>query len=271
MKARGKRRTAGFSLVELMTALAIFMIISGVAFTLLASSMKNYQSESDMLSTQQEARFGLDQMIRDISNAGYPPKSIFSTLPPQRYLYTEARVAWSPNYPTTPCQMEVDCLSPGDFDIMVEGKTDTLHTSQSHVKWIRYKLVGNTLMRGEVDKDFSNDPLTTSGAAGTLVPYVQNVVNNASAADIAGYQAAYPGAFPAGTAIPIFTYQCDGLPTSSVPLAPVACKSGTSLNTPDHIRTVGITLIVATPFPDARTGLPRLVEMQGRARIISPQ
>ncbi|HUE54403.1 MAG TPA: prepilin-type N-terminal cleavage/methylation domain-containing protein, partial [Candidatus Udaeobacter sp.] len=68
-----KARQAGFTLVELLTALAIFLIICGAAFTLLASSQQRYRTEAQVLTSFQEARLGLDQIVRDVNDAGFPP------------------------------------------------------------------------------------------------------------------------------------------------------------------------------------------------------
>jgi hypothetical protein len=54
------------------------------------------------------------------------------------------------------------------------------------------------------------------------------------------------------------------LPTAACPLA------ATVDNSPNNIRDVAITLIVAAPLPDATTGRPRLVQLNGRGRRINP-
>ena len=65
---------AGFTLIELLTALGIFLLLTGAAFTLLSSSQQRYQTDSQVLTSFQEARLGLDQMVRDIDDAGYPAR-----------------------------------------------------------------------------------------------------------------------------------------------------------------------------------------------------
>jgi len=67
----------GFTLVELLVALGIFLVITGAAFALLGSSQQRYQTESQVLNSFQEARLGLDQMVRDINDAGFPPPTFF--------------------------------------------------------------------------------------------------------------------------------------------------------------------------------------------------
>jgi hypothetical protein len=94
---------------------------------------------------------------------------------------------------------------------------------------------------------------------------VQNVVNT----KVAPYQAAYPGIFPGGAAVPIFSYTCDNSYPPPAP-ATVPCSGPGADNSPANIRDVIITLIVAAPMPDATTGQPRLVMLNGRGRRINP-
>jgi len=249
----------GFTLVELLTAMAIFLLICGVAFTLLGSSQKRYQTESQVLNSFQEARLGLDQMVRDVNDAGYPPPSFAGTDPT---VFTSSPFAWSPGYtaPTT-CAIGSSCITPGDFDIIIETNP-TPQVANSPVQWIRYQLQGTTLMRGAAQKQAGHDPAVDS--ATFFAPLVQNVVNNSSATQIAQYQAAYPGMFPGGNPVPIFSYTCD---TGNIPQP---CPLAGPNNSPANIRDVVVTLIVAAPLPDATTGKARLVQLVGRGRRVNP-
>src|SRR5207302_9747774 len=112
----------GFTLIELITALGIFFLVCAAAFTLLASSQQRYQTESQVLNSFQEARLALDQMVRDINDAGFPPPS-FANLDPTKV--TSAPFGWSPGYTVpTPCQIGTagggTCFTPDDFDIIIE-------------------------------------------------------------------------------------------------------------------------------------------------------
>ena len=108
----------------------------------------------------------------------------------------------------------------------------------------------------------------TVETADKLAPLVQNVVNNSSPAQIAQYQAIYPGMFPSGNPVPIFSYTCDK--TSGSVTQIVSCPLAGADNIPANIRDVTVTLIVASPLPDATTGQPRLVQLVGRGRRINP-
>lgn len=286
------RRQDGFTLLELLVALGIFLLITGAAFALLTSSQQRYQTDSQLLTSFQEARLGMDQMVRDINDAGFPPSSFLISGQPNQV--TSFPFSWSvaAGYNTTttsahPCQIGTagggTCTTstsgdsaPGDFDIIIETAPNL--PTDSNVYWIRYQLQGTTLMRGSAQKSSGVDPDAAFGSASPMVPFVENVVNNACPSQLPNCQTAYPAVFPGSTAtnpvaIPIFSYICDepSLSQSSpLPTAPCAPLGLSSDNSPANIRDVLITLIVASPVPDATTGVPRLVELSGRGRRVNP-
>jgi type II secretory pathway component PulJ len=266
MKARGAGES-GFSLLELMTATGIFLVVCGAAFGLLMACQKAYSTQSQALSAFQEARLGLDQIVRDLNIAGYPSPGQFSDAPTDHSTFAETPVAWSLGYTPgsafNPCLIG-NCVTPSDMDLIIETNVDPLNDKTKaapDVEWVRYQLVGTTLMRGIAQKSNGADPDGTT--APTLVPFVQNVMNNASAAQIAQYQAIYPSMFPGGQPFPIFTYYC-GAPGG------LKCKDVGGNNAPANIRDVEVTLIVASAQVDATTGQPKLVMLNGRAHVMNP-
>lgn len=253
-----KSSQSGFTLIELMVALGIFLLVCGAAFTLLGSSQQRYKTESQVLTSFQEARLALDQIVRDVNDAGFPPPIYAGT---DSTIYAKSPFAWSPGYPGTPCQIGTGgggtCTtsiagntSPGDFDLIIE--TNPSPPTYPKVQWIRYQLQGTTLLRGAADKVYGDNPDTDTGAQ--LVPFVQNVVNVTSP--------------PGGVPIAIFSYICD---TPTVPQYPAPlCPSAGADNSPANIRDVTVTLIVSTPTPDATTGARRIVRLTGRGRRVNP-
>jgi prepilin-type N-terminal cleavage/methylation domain-containing protein len=259
---RNKGNQAGFTLLEMMVGAAIFLVVSGAVMALLNVSQKRYKTDTQVLSAFQGARLAIDQMSRDINDAGYPPSSQFANPLTPTSKYAQTPYAWSPGYLTaTSCAIGT-CTTPGNFDLIIETDVD----NSGNVSWVRYQLVNTTLYRGVVVKTVGVDANLATSAPGVMAPYVTNVMNNASAAQIASLNVDYPGLFPGGTAVPIFTYYCDLPNNTGVAL----CTGAGANNTPNNIREVGITLIVRSKGVDEQSGDIRAVTLNGMARRINP-
>jgi len=256
------RGQAGFTLLELLIAMAVFLVVCGAMFGLLELSQKNYGRETQLSGSFQEARLATDQIVRDFDQSGYPALGLFSNTPGNPSTYAFSPVAWSPNYPATPCITGTGgggtCSTPGDFDLIVETSVG------NGVNWIRYQLVGSTLYRAVVPKSGGTDPAAATSAPGVMVPFLVNVMNNPSAGDLAEITATYPTMFPGGQPVPIFQYSCDtGTGT-------IACPNAGTSNAPANIRDVDVTLIVRTPSRDLQTQRWKLVELNGRGHRLNP-
>jgi prepilin-type N-terminal cleavage/methylation domain-containing protein len=255
-------RARGFSLLELLVATVIFLVILGAVFDALILAQQRYQSEAQYLASFQSARVGIDQIARDVHSAGYPPADAFASAAvaaaPQ---LVAVPFAWDPGYPFAACATGSTCVSPGPYDLIVETNPDP--QAGAGVQWIRYELAGTTLYRGVAAKTVGANPATATAA--NLVAYVENVMNNPSAAQMAAIRQAYPGMFPGNAPVPLFSYTCD------TPNGPAACPSAAPPdNAPAYIRNVNVTLIVMAPSPDPRTGQPRLATLTGQFRRLNP-
>jgi prepilin-type N-terminal cleavage/methylation domain-containing protein len=253
-----RARQAGFSLIELMLSLSLFVIISGAALSLLNIAQKRFQSEGQLLSSFQEGRLALDTIVRDVNDSGYPAANQFNVAPAVTG-YAVTPVAWSPV--PNPCGVGA-CNSPNNFDLVLEE----LNPTTNNMQWIRYQLVGTTLLRGTVDKVAAGvgaDPMAAT--AGVMLPYATNVMNS-SVLQIAPINAAYPGTFPGGVPVPIFTYYCDS------PSGTKLCTDPTiaAYNLANNIREVEVTLIVLTQQPDMQTQRLRVVTLNGRGHRVNP-
>jgi type II secretory pathway component PulJ len=244
------RNQKGTSAVEMIVVVLVFTLLTGAAFRLLNVSQQRYRMESDVLDSFQGAQVAMDQLTRDVHTAGYPPGNSYSSSAVATAKFTQVAsspFAWNPNYPAAPCTVGASCTTPSNFDLIVE--TDI----GNGVQWIRYRLNGTTLERGVATKAVGADPAAATLAAG-MVPYIDNVMNNASAAQMTRIRNSYPGMFPGNNPVPVFTYTYDtGQPS-----------------TPPNIREVNITLIVQAQSLDPLTQQPRVVTLTARARRIDP-
>jgi type II secretory pathway pseudopilin PulG len=253
---------AGFSILELLLSLSIFIVVSGAALTLLNSAQKRFQTEGQVLSSFQEGRLALDMIVRDVNDSGYPAANQFTAIATPVTSYAVTPVAWSPPSVNNPCAIGACANSPGNFDLILEEFNPTSNSMQ----WIRYQLIGTTLYRGNADKGGAG---TDPAGAEVMFPYATNVMNNAPAAQITQINAAYPGTFPGGAPVPIFTYYCDGLP-GAIPPTPLCTAAGAN-NLATNIREVEVTLIVLTQQPDMQTKQLRLVTLNGRGHRVNPK
>src|SRR2546421_10290399 len=140
-------KQTGFTLIEMMVSVAIFVILSGAMFGLLDLSQKRNQAESQLLDTFQEARLGVDQIVREASDSGFPPANHFTLLPPVGG-YAQSPVAWTPNYPLVVCTVGVTCITPCPFDVIFEED----YNGTAGSRGVRYQLKGQPLMRGATPK-----------------------------------------------------------------------------------------------------------------------
>lgn len=74
----GVRRTgeAGFSLLELLMAMTISVSIMGSMVAVTGQLQRSYYSQIEGAAVQQEARFALDWIVRELSSAGNNPMSV---------------------------------------------------------------------------------------------------------------------------------------------------------------------------------------------------
>jgi len=72
----------GFTLVEVLIAMAIVGVVMGAIYGIFVSSNRSYHTQDSVTETQQGVRIGLDFMVRDIRMAGFNPLGTLGTLNP---------------------------------------------------------------------------------------------------------------------------------------------------------------------------------------------
>src|SRR5215468_11598448 len=115
---------SGFSLIELMIVLVILLTITGAIFQLINLTTQRSATEQTKVDMFQEAREFMDQMSRDLRQAGYPsPRnmdpSVFTQVP---YI--------------NDLQAAAGLVEISDTDLKFEGDTDGTGT----VKVVHYHL-----------------------------------------------------------------------------------------------------------------------------------
>ena len=244
-----RKNNAGFTLLELMVATVLFIVITGAVFAVVIATQARYKAEKEYMSAFQQANVAIDQITRDIHGAGFPAKIVYNTSVQgisANSTNWALPVAFYPNYPNSTCVIGSTCSTPASYDLILE------EDQGSGVVWIRYKLSGNILYRAVVAKTTSTNPMTATDDS--LVPYLENVMNNASASDIATITASYPGTFPGGNAVPVFTFpQYQG-----------------ATQAPPNIHNINIALIVQAPGKDLQTQGVRVATFTAQASTINP-
>jgi len=276
VKARTENGDRGFSILELLIAMAIFLAICAAMFELLRMSQQKYSGETQLSAAYQDSRLAMDQIVRDFNIAGYPPVDMFSVLPTSPAQYAITPVAWIPGYttvPPTPCSLDQPVLgggtcgtpgSPGDYDLVIETRIPPNPGDPLTVSWIcyHYDPLSLILYRDVVQKTAGSPPsssrVMTEGTA-----LLKNVVNSPGSL-MSQIVAEYPTMFSGGVAQPIFQYTCD------TPGGPLPCWRAGANNSPKNIRDVDVTLIVMTPQQDLETQNLKLVELFGRAHRSNP-
>jgi len=230
-----------------MVATVLFIVITGMVFSVVIATQARYKSEKEYMSTFQQANVAIDQITRDIHRAGFPAKMVYNT---SIQGVSSNSTKWALPVASNPssCVIGTTCTSPSSWDLILEEDL----SDGNGVVWIRYKLTGNILYRAVVAKNTSGNPVTATDSA--LQPYLENVMNNASATDIATITASYPGTFPGGNPVPVFSFpQYQG-----------------ATQAPPNIHNINIALIVLAPGTDLQTQRVRVATFTAQASTVNP-
>ncbi len=144
-----RRRHAGFSLVELLIVMVVVLAVSGVILQVINLAGARSATEQTKTDVFQEAREFMDQMSRDLRQAGYPsPRNMDAALFTQDPFINDLHAA-------------AGVVEVSDTDLRFEGDTDGTGT----VKVVHYHLDTSTtngcpcLKRSELPK-IDGDPMT---------------------------------------------------------------------------------------------------------------
>jgi prepilin-type N-terminal cleavage/methylation domain-containing protein len=72
------RKSAGFSLLELLFVVAILTLVMGAVFRQIISVQKVNRTEDQKMDLVQQGREFVDQFVRDLHQSGFPPMAIYA-------------------------------------------------------------------------------------------------------------------------------------------------------------------------------------------------
>ncbi len=256
---RKSNRQSGFSMVEIMVVIFVVMAVMAVVFTAISSVQKRYRTEEERVDTLQNAREFVDQIERDLHNAGYPSASMYATSTPD---YTQITLAWP------------GLVAASKTEILFEGDLDNSGTVSS----IRYQLQAGsggkcpcTLRRSANYKSSSGGPTGQTAVYSAEVENVVNSLGSTSAWQISGNA-------PNGTSNDTLysQYKNDVLfqfldSTGAAVTVPDDLSTSGNLTSGQTaattIRTVVVTLNVLGPYTDIDSGRRPIAAMRATVKL----
>ncbi|MGH7751478.1 MAG: hypothetical protein ACREN5_01565, partial [Gemmatimonadales bacterium] len=255
-------------------------VVSGAVFELLNVAQLRYRAETEFLESFQGARLGVDLIVRDIHNAGYPPPYTFPGnfgKPPTPVAYPAG--TWTDpllapagvqnrfaigilgllpgGVMSTTCTVNggaSPCRVPNAWDLIMEEDIDPENNvAAPQIEWVRYCVSGAgnncpATAAGAITRTMHRT-IRTKVAAGdptllpSVVPFVENIVQDTTAAVSATNPA-------------LFTYECDPL---------MVITPGTNICTAENIKNVYVTLLVQSTRRDLTTQQFRQITVRGLA------
>lgn len=274
-----RTRQAGFSLIELMVVMVIFLIVTGAVFGLLNVAQVRYRSEQQFLDSLQGARIALEQITANVHRAGFPGVNGYDTVTPTSLWVAAGGVpAERVAVPFVgirggaidqTCLIDTSnptlstCTIPNAFELVIETDLDPENTiTPAQVEWVYYRLdtPGNALASPPTGGGMTRTlyfrispkqcggmpwtPVTCPGGkpVGTGTPMVDNIIND-------------PAAYAANPDEAVFRY---------------TCASGATTCTPENIQEVRIVLRARAFSQDIQTRGVRALTLQSVARRVNP-
>lgn len=273
-------RQSGFSLIELLVVLVIFLIVTGAIFGLLNVAQIRYRSEQQFLDSLQGVRTAIDQIVRDVHRAGFPAVNGYHRTSPLwvgaggvpvtrlavPFVGMRAGVIDQTCIVDTANPALSTCVIPGPFELVLEADLDPENTvAPEQIEWVYYRVdtpgnalvsppagggaapVTRTLYRAVATKTCTGPPWVPLACVGgnpvrAGVPFADNILN-----DPANY-----GADPNEA---VFRYICAG---------------GATTCTPENIEEVYIVLRARAYSQDLQNQSVRALTLQGVGRRFNP-
>jgi len=243
----------GFSLMELMVVLAVMTTVFGMAFQLTYMFEQRGSAENEKVDSVQTARDFMDQVNRDIHDAGYPPLTV--AVNGATTCVGNANIACGITY-----------YSP--LKVQYEGDLDGTGTVYQVTLQVIPNASGNCpciLQRGIVTK-----AAALGGAVPTYYTEVNGLLNSGAWNGAATYPVSLGGPISYssyGTADVFDGYFNDATPVTTSCTTAAAC-----VNSATPIRELQVTANVAPTFADMQTHVYPVFSISSKARLsnVSP-
>lgn len=162
----------GFSLLEMMIAVALLLTVCGVVFSQISNMVNRYSLEESRMGAVDDTRQFVDQMVRDLHQANFPHPRMFAPAFTGTNPYTHATIAAGLVVATpTQIQFEADLSGSGVQVIVYQlTKNGALVTDLTQCPC--------TLQRGQIAKQ--NNTAPEAQPAPAFTSEVDNVINPAT-------------------------------------------------------------------------------------------
>ncbi len=155
--ARGDQR--GFTLAELLVAMAILALIMAGLLTLLTKGNESYLAGANQVEAQATLRAALERMTQEIREAGYDPTGAgFAAITNQTAAQFTIQNDWNGNAAIEPAAFPMSYNWGG------------VPTNVNRGEQIDYSIVGGTLQRREWGVDAALQPLVTNVVGAAVGP-----------------------------------------------------------------------------------------------------
>ncbi len=237
----------GFSLMEVMVAMAVMVIITASVFMLLSQTQARSVATATIEETTSMTRESVNQMVQELRLAGYPAPNSY----PSALGLTDLNSQF----------VAGGITAAFPYAVMFEADTDNDGVAQVFNYQIQVpaggavggcaglpvnaNLTAPALMRSELPK-----PVGGGAAAPVFELYLGNVLN-------------------CTLAVPIFTF-CPAPPAAAPAGCPTMPQVNSTLAAPRNTRVVMINLQAQTQVRDPATGIFQNVELIGLAHRVNP-
>ena len=249
MRKRTVNTQRGFSMIELLIALALLAVITGAIFLQVRTATQRGAYERTQVDLFQESREFMDQISRDLRQIGYPnPRNFDNSILGCTAVNGDCSTSpAAPGDPTTSTRAAVGLVYADDGDIYFEGGVD----DSGNVLYTQYHYDSSTDGNCPCLK---RSQQTRAGIPNSETPdynsEVQNVQNNLL-----------------NPSVPIFRYYANGGTNEITTSLEWGGNSGADNAVLATIDTIRIQLVVQSPYRDLKTGMAPTVTLVSTVKV----